>query len=183
MLLFLHTLTDESHYSKVEYIYNTFHDDMLRLAISMLKKASHPNYEQDAEDVVQNAFVKITKHIEKIDFSVGHKQIKAYIFSIVANEVYNLQADYTYFEDIEPYTNLLSDQEFFDTMKINERYEMVIRAIEQLDDKYRLTLLFRFRDDMSVKEVASMMGLSEKTVYTRLERGKRLLLDHIEREN
>jgi DNA-directed RNA polymerase specialized sigma24 family protein len=32
---------------------------------------------------------------------------------------------------------------------------------------------------MTVKEIADMMGISAKTVYTRLARGKKLLLDSL----
>ena len=67
-------------------------------------------------------------------------------------------------------------------MRIIERYEKVVKAIEKLDEKYSLTLLYRYNENMSVGEIATLMGVPEKTVYTRLERGKKLLLQSINGE-
>ena len=46
-----------------------------------------------------------------------------------------------------------------------------------MDEKYSIALLYHYCEDMSVKEIAELMGLPEQTVYTRLTRGKRILLD------
>lgn len=180
VLVFLYTLVDPSDHYKIEYIFNTYHNDMIRLAKSKLKKSGHPNYDLDAEDAVQNAFVRITRYIKNIDISVNHNELKAYVLTIVSNEVYTLIKDYTFFDDIDEYAEQLQDDEFISGLQINERYEKVVQAIKKMDDKYSMTLLFRFRDDMSVSEIARYMGLPEKTVYTRLERGKKLLLESLE---
>ena len=180
MLLFLYTLVDPSDHYKIEYIYNTYHNDMIKLAKSKLKRLGHPNYDLDAEDAVQNAFVKITRYIKNVDVSVNHNELKAYVLTTVANEVYNLKKEYKFCDDIDEYAEQLQDDEFISSIQINERYEKVIQVIKKMDDRYSMTLLFRFRDDMSVSEISDYMGLPEKTVYTRLERGKRLLLKLLE---
>ena len=46
------------------YIYSHFHDDMIRLAKSRLKNAGYCNYELEAEEVVQESFIKIIKYID-----------------------------------------------------------------------------------------------------------------------
>lgn len=61
MLQFLLSISDESNHSKIEYLYNRYQKEMMRVAKSRLKQLGMPNYEIDAEDVVQNAFVKIAK--------------------------------------------------------------------------------------------------------------------------
>lgn len=96
MLLFLYTLVDPSDHYKIEYIYNTYHNDMIKLAKSKLKRLGHPNYDLDAEDAVQNAFVKITRYIKNVDISVNHNELKAYVLTTVANEVYNLKKEYKF---------------------------------------------------------------------------------------
>ena len=93
MLQFLLTLTDESNHGKVEHIYNTYHEYMMRYAISKLQAAGRTNASYDAEDAVQNAFMKIVKHIDKIDFSRGDKDVKNYCLTILCNEVYNVLQD------------------------------------------------------------------------------------------
>lgn len=179
MLSFLLSITDESNHSRIIYLYNTYHDDMIKLAKYRLKKSGLPNYELDSEDVVQNAFVKISKYINSIDFEVCEKELKAYVLSIVANESKNAVNEYKYFDDIESHEEDLSDDDFFERIEIKETYDMVIEQIKHMDEKYSITLLFHYSEDMSVKEIADLMGISEKTVYTRITRGKRLLLELI----
>ena len=180
MLLFLLSISDESNSSKIEYIYNNFHNDMLRFAKTRLKNSGLPNYLIDAEDSVQNAFMKIVKYIDSIDFSVSQKELKAYVITIVANETANIIASYREISDLDENVADLDDCEFFERLHIKDRYEQVIKAIAGLDEKYSITLMYYYQNDMSVNEIAGLMGISAKTVYSRLSRGKRLLIDLME---
>ena len=93
MLQFLITLTDESNHGKIEHIYNTYHDYMMKCAVAKFKSFGRRNCTFDAEDAVQNTFMKITKHIEKIDFSRGEKDVKNYCLAILNNEICNIIDD------------------------------------------------------------------------------------------
>lgn len=182
MILFLLTIADEGEADKVEGLYNMYHEDMLRFAKSRLRNAGLFSYLNDAEDAVQNAFVKITKYIKRINFDATQREVKAYVFSIVSNEVVNIIKDYKYFEDIEDYADVIGDESFFEEIKVRENYEEVMNALKKLDEKYSITFLYYYHRNMSVLEIAELMGISEKTVYTRLERGRKLMSD-ILREN
>lgn len=177
MLTFLLSISEERNHPKIEYLFNKFHSDMIRLAKYRLKQAGIPSYSVDAEDAVQNAFVKIVKYIDSINFEASEQEIKAYVLAIVSNETKNIITDYKYFEDVDDHLDELSDTDFIDQMKINERYDQVVEKIEKLDDKYSMALLFHYRDGMSVKEIADRLGLTQKNVYARLERGKKYLLE------
>lgn len=182
VLNFLWMIADESNREKIEYIYYKYHDDMIRFARYKLKDFDIDSYELDSEDVVQNAFLKIVKYIDAIDISKPENQLKSYIFSIVANETKNFIEDATHHDDIDVYAETMIDDYFFDKLQINIRYEHVVEKIKQLDEKYSITLLFYYGEDMDVKKISELMGIAEKTVYTRLERGKRLLLEDLSRE-
>ena len=93
MLQFLLSIADEKDHAKIEYLYQQYHSDMLRIAKSRLRQKGMPNYELDAEDAVQNAFFKITKYIHRIDFTAEGKEIKAYVLKIVSNEVSRIVSD------------------------------------------------------------------------------------------
>lgn len=177
MLQFLLTLTDESNHWKVEHIYNTYHDYMMKYAVSKLRAAGRTNFMYDAEDAVQNAFVKIVRHIDKIDFSRGEKDVKNYCLTILCNEVCNVFSDNH--EDFEFDEEFCSGNEYniIEELDIRERYNEVVKAIKALDEKYSSTMYLVFCKEMTVNQVAEMMGLAPKTVYTRLARGKQLLLD------
>ena len=51
----------------------------------------------------------------------------------------------------------------------------VIAAIGSLDEKYRDALLLRYVDDLSVKEIADILGETETAVGVHLHRGKEKL--------
>lgn len=180
MLLYLISLVEADDIPKIEYIYNKYHSDMICLAKFRLKNANIASYATEAEDVVQNAFVKISKNIKLIDLDVPEKALKAYIMSIVANESSNFLADYKYVESFDESHDELSESDFFERLCIRERYDEVTRMIEAMDEKYSIALLYRYHKGMTVKQIASLMGIPEKTVYTRLERGKKLLLKSLE---
>ncbi len=175
MLSFLLTISDEEYHPRIAEIYNSYHDDMIRIAKYRLKRADIPDYAVYAEDAVQNSFSKIVKHIDKIDFNVPEKYLKSYVFSIVINEVINIISNIEYVESLDDYAENLDDREFMQRLKVKEVFDEVVRAIKKMDERYSTVLLFHYCNDMNVKEIAEMLGVSEKTVYTRLFRGKALL--------
>ena len=179
MLQFLLTLTDESNHGKIEHIYNTYYDYMMKCAVTKFKACGRSNYTYDAEDAVQNSFMKITKHIDKIDFSRGEKDVKNYCFAILNNEICNVLSDnqenYEFDEEFCPG----NEYNFIDELEIKEEYDEILAAIEALDTKYSTTLQLFFSKEMTPYEIAELMGISPKTVYTRLARGKNLLLESL----
>lgn len=182
MLQFLVFITDESDRSKIEYLYKRYHDDMLRFAKYRLHRMGWANYELDAEDAVQNAFVKITKYIHAIDFSVEEKEMKAYVLAIVSNETINITTEYAYCDDMDGCIDELEDGDFFGELRIRERYDTVVDIIGRMDEKYSIALLCRYKENLSVKEMSELLGIAEKTIYTRIERGRRMLLEILNEE-
>ena len=183
MLQFLLTLTDESNHGKIEHLYNTYHDYMMKCAVTKFKSLGRSNYVYDSEDAVQNAFMKITKYIDNIDFSRGEKDVKNYCLSILSNEISNiLSENQENFEKSEEFC-FQNQYNFIEELEMRERYDEVVKAIEALDEKYSTTLHLIFRNNMTPKQIAEMMGISVKTVHTRLDRGKKLLLDSLKGAN
>ena len=179
MLQFLLTLTDESNHGKVEHIYDTYHDYMMKYAVSKLQTAGRKNAIYDAEDAVQNAFMKIVKHIDKIDFSRGEKDVKNYCLTILCNEVCNVLRDNEENFEFDEEFCFEKEYSFIEELEIKEQYNQVVKAIESLDEKYSTTLYLFYCKEKTVNEISDMMGISTKTVYTRLSRGKQLLMDSL----
>lgn len=179
MLLYLFTLTDEPNYRKIERIYNAYHSDMMDYARIKFWDAGRKNFAFDAEDAVQNTFVKITRNIEKIDFSVEEKHLRGFVFSILTNEIYNILREKEFVAEID--ADNMNDVSFnsVETLIIVEKYDEAIAAMRKMDDKYSSTLYLAICEEMPVKNIAKMMGISEKTVYTRLARGKQILIKSV----
>lgn len=177
MLQFLLTVSDESQHSKIEHIYNRYHEDMMRFAISKFQSIGRNNYAYDAEDAVQNAFMKIVKYIDNIDLSRSEKEVKNYCFSILSNEICCILGDEEiYCEDLSN-VSIDSEFEFINNIDIKENYANLVKAIELLDDRYSSTLYLVFCKGLRVNEIAEMMGISPQTVYSRIRRGKIALAD------
>ena len=179
MLGFLLTLSDESNNEKIEHLYHTYHDYMIRYAISKFQTLGRTNFLYDAEDAVQNTFLKITKYIDNINFSNGEKDVKNYCLTILNNEICRVLSDSE--ENLENFEEFFIEKEynFIEELQIKERYDEVVKALEALDEKYSTTLYLVFCKEMTVNQIADMMGISTKTVYTRLARSKKFLLDSL----
>ena len=71
----------------IEEIYLRYHGDMLRLAKYRLKQANVPHYRTEAEDVVQNALLKLTKYARHISPDATEKEIKNYVLTVVRKKI------------------------------------------------------------------------------------------------
>lgn len=175
MLTFLQMLADDCDQAKVEEIYTKYHNIMYKVALKKL--AGKPNASYLAEDVIQNAFVKIIKSFHAIRFDEGEEKLKAYFTTIASNEAANIlkkQKDVVYMDDLteEPY----SDEDFVDRLCLHSEYERVKQAIMELDDQYRTVLLMKYAEEKSVREISEILDMKEPTVYTNLRRGREALL-------
>ena len=183
MLQFLLTICDESKHEEIEYIYYEFHTYMLKFAVSKFKREGRRNYFYDAEDAVQNAFVRITKYINGIDFTLPKSEVKNYVFSILDNEICNMLKDKE--DTLELYEECFEDVNYnlLEELETKEHLSEIIETIRRMDQKYSTTLYLVYCRGMTVNEVAELMGISVKTVYTRFERGRLLLINSVKGAN
>ena len=81
MLLLLMAF-DGTAASKLLMLYDKYHANMLRYARSLLRCFGDENYTKNSEDVLQNAFVRIAKSIDKIDMTAQENVIGGYLMKI-----------------------------------------------------------------------------------------------------
>lgn len=131
---------------------------------------------QLAEDVAQDAFVKLWETREKIDKS----SLKAYLFTIGNNlainhlkrnqlkfKFLNLQADK---RDIKTPEYLLEMQEF--DQKLQD-------TLSRVPEGAREVFLMNRIDGLKYREIAEMLGLSMKAVEKRMSRALAILREEI----
>ncbi len=182
MLQFLLSLTNcEESAKKVTYLYTAFHDEMVALARSMLKERGDDNYDLNSEDIVQEAYLRLMKYINAVDFARTYEELHSYVTSTVINVIndhFKNGQEYELCEDID----MLEDCEnrFFDQINAENRYENLMEAINRLDEIYLVTLKYRFIKGMSVEAISKLMGVPKKTVYTRLRRGRKMIIEYLE---
>ena len=175
MLLLLGVLIDnEADTQKFLQIYQTHKKKMLYTAYKIL----HNQY--DAEDAVQEAFIAIAKHLNAVENPTDYKTA-AYVTITAKNMALKiLQRNNK--------TLLLDESEYEIADSFNlekqicddEDVQSILNAIYMLDDTYRDVLCYRYLYELSVNEIASLLGRNLNTVKSQLKRGKSLLLASIE---
>ena len=178
MLTFLLTIADEQYHQQIERLFKRYHKPMLRYAKHRFYIANRNNFEFDAEDAVQSTFEKIARYAHIVPFGRPEKELEAYVYAILQNEISKiLQEPEMICEDIANYVDLGSAQDLGEKIRIRDRYDTVVALFKTIDPKYSTVLMLYYCEEMTVKEIAKMLVLSEKTVYTRLHRGKQKVID------
>lgn len=184
VILLLWMLTDEQAHDRILHIYHRHHDDMIRFARARLRKMGDANYLADSEDIVQNAFVKIIKYIDAIDLGRSEKQVKIYLMSIVVNEINTFlskKASVVGLDEIAETEDI--DDTFYEQLQLQDCRQSILDAMRSLDSKYLAALWYRYYKNYSVEQIARMIGITEKAVYTRLLRAKKMLIEQLGKEN
>lgn len=147
MIIYLQMLETPEEKSKFEQLYLEYKGLMFYVAYEILHN------EQDAEDAVHQAFVKIAENIKKIDDPICPKT-HSYVVTIVENKAidqYRKQQKHQTVELIE------------EIQGTNAHYEGdndLTKCILKLPARYREMILLRYHHGYSVREIAGMMGIS-----------------------
>jgi len=144
--------------------------------------------EQDAEDVVQEAFVRAMRYFAT--FKGG--EARPWLLAIVRNTCWswlekNRPADVTTLEPgaLEATLDVVSasaaaeaNPEVILLQSANRK--LVNQALEELPVAFREVIVMREIEDLSYKEIASIAAIPIGTVMSRLARGRELLRRSIE---
>lgn len=166
---FLAVLESEADKEKFIEIYNQYHGLIEKTAIRILKN------QQDAEDAVQNTFVQIIRHFEKV-FEIDCKNLPFWIISIAKNESLMILRKKNRTTQLEDWESISKEAE-----SVSD-YNELVQLFSKLPETYRVALEMRVLLDYSGKEIAQKLGLSESAVNTRISRGRALLKEIVERE-
>lgn len=157
-----------------------YRDDLLRVTYRFTG-----NYE-DAQDVLQRVFVKVYDHIGRWE---PRAPFWSWLYRIAVNESLGWKKKekrrYSVVGSIEDqaYPDAPSgDPNPLDRARWSEVGERILDAIEQLPEQQRATFVLRFREGLSVKETASILGSAEGTVkangYHAIRRLRKILREN-----
>ena len=166
---FLAALESDADRQIFASIYNQHHSEMENAAIKILKS------QNDAEDAVQNAFMQVIRHFEKI-YQIPCNELSFWLISIVKNEAYMIlrkQKRTVPLEDWDDYSN-----QSVDVLD----YVGLVDLFSKLPDTYRQVLEMKSLLGYSNKEIASHLGITESAVGTRISRGRKLLREILDQE-
>lgn len=143
--------------------------------LGYIKKISQSNHDE-AEDILQEAFIKIWKNLHGYDHRLT---LESWIFRIVHNETISFWRKKTsYSKD-----NVVSiDDDRIKTLLTTEDInhddeDSISRLIEDilplLKLEYREVLVLKFLEDKSYEEISDILKIPEGTVATRINRAKK----------
>jgi RNA polymerase sigma-70 factor (ECF subfamily) len=129
--------------------------------------------EQDAQDVVQEAFLRAFKSFGGFHGSNG----RAWLLTIVRNTSYTLLKKNRVADLTTPFDEEIhaSDHESVSAATILERSEDAERIREAMDElpaEFREILTLRHQEDLSYKEIADIAQIPPGTVMSRLARAR-----------
>ena len=124
-----------------------------------------------AEDLVQEAFIRLARSAHKID---DHRKAAAYLRSIVLN----LARDHNRRGLVSLRHRLpLDDRQASveDTVVLTEEHQQVVDVLRTLAPRQRDCLILRYYDELGIDEIADTLGISRNSVKTHLSRALRKL--------
>jgi len=137
------------------------------------------NNRDDAEDVLQEAFVSAFKNISSYK---GTASFGAWLKRIVINKALNFikksRVEVVPIEDHEHYEN---DAEA-DFGEMNIEVEQIKRALKQLQDGYRLVFSLYLLEGYDHLEIGQILGISESTSKSQFNRSKKKIREIIRKE-
>jgi len=160
----------------------TYHELIYRLAIKML------NNPQDAEDVLQETFIKAYRHLKGFD---GRSSLSTWLYRIATNEALMLlrrkkPVQVSVDETIETEEGEVEPLQIVDWCCIPEEELMsaearmhLDRAIDNLPASLRVVFILRDIQRLSTRETGEVLNLSETAVKTRLSRARLRLREEL----
>lgn len=170
--VFLAALESDDERELFTAIYEQNHSRMEHIAIQIL------NNQSDAEDAVQNAFIQVIRHFDKVH-SIPCNNLVFWLISIVKNEAYMIlrkQKRTVPIEDLEDWTAFSKRAE-----DVTD-YVALVELFAELPDTYRQVLEMKIVLGYTDAEISEHLGITKTAVSTRVSRGRQLLREILDRE-
>lgn len=161
---------------------DAYSSKIYRLAIKML------NQQQDAEDVLQETFLKAYRGIKSFD---GRSKISTWLFRIATNEALMIirkkhPDTVSIDEPVETEEGELEPIQIIDwcclpeeELLSEETRQKLDTAVQKLPERLKVVFILRDINDLSTHETAEVLGLSDTAVKTRLSRARLRLREEL----
>ncbi len=162
---------------KLRQLYDKYKNRMYITACKVL------NDPQRAEDAVHDAFIAVSKHLDKIG-DIDSVSTASYMIKASKSRALNiLRMGLPEKETALDEAMAEKDESLLDEICSREGYKKIVSAILELENRYRDVLTFYYLNDLSVSEIASLTGTKENTVKQQLFRGRQKLIAILEKED
>jgi len=147
---------------------------------------------QDAEDVVQETFLRAFRHLDS--FAPSKATFKTWLLTIARNQSINVFSSVKrralrFLSEVDtddrgtesfnsPFSGVDKDAEGLLEMK--QEYFRVQHALQKLPERQRTAMLLKAQQDMSYDQIAQVMNTSVSSVESLIFRGRKRLLEILE---
>jgi RNA polymerase sigma-70 factor (ECF subfamily) len=175
-------LIDESIIEKAKYgdkqafrsIFHFYEQKVFSTAYFIMKDRQH------AEDVVQEAFLKVYLKVHKLE---NNKVFEIWLYKITVNACSSFFRKLNKFNTTSIDENIMVEEfpiggkfSLPDNILIRKEFqEKVMEVVYALPVKHRTVITLYYYNNMSIKEISNIVGCSEGTVKSRLFYGKKEL--------
>lgn len=156
---------EEEAYRELVDIYG---NKLLRTCFLMIKD------EKEAEDIVQETFIKIFKYIKGFK---GNSSLYSWIYKIAKNIVrdrYRNKAMTITYEDYN-----ISKEDIEEIVINKENKEVLKEGLNKINLIYKEVLVLFYFDDFSIKEISEILDEKEGTIKSKLSRGRNILRENL----
>ncbi|WP_062110624.1 RNA polymerase sigma factor SigW [Bacillus niameyensis] len=137
----------------------------------------------EAEDIAQEAFVRAYVNIHSFN---QNKKFSTWLYRIATNLCidrirkkkpdYFLDAEVAGTDGLNMYSQIAAEGNAPDSeVETMELQEIVQREISRLPDKYRIVVILRYIDELSLNEISEVLEMPLGTVKTRIHRAREAL--------
>src|SRR5215469_10318370 len=161
----------------MEALVNQYAAALYRVAYSVLRNAA------DAEDAVQEAFLRVLRHRDTLD---EVRDQRVWLVRIVWNIVLDRKRraktrpetdDVSELVRVLPATGLSAEER----AAAAQHHARVLTMVDTLPAKEREVLVLSAFEELSSVEIAGVLGITESSVRSRLFRARNLMADLLER--
>ena len=152
----------------VEGAIDRYADMVYRLALSQMKNQA------DAEDLFQEVFVRLVKHMDKMK---SWEHVKAWLLKVTVNCA-SKHFDGAWHRRVI----FLEETEYLaetGESSLMEKEHPVRDAVEELPEKYRLVIHLFYYEELSITEIARITNQKESTVKSQLFRAREMLRESL----
>ena len=166
---------DQEAFAELVYLYQ---DPVYNFCYRMLGESV------EAEDATQETFLRIHRNLRRYDTA---RSFKTWLLSIASNHCIDRlrkrRMQYVSLDD-EPTAAALALSSSDPTPEVaalqGERSDAIQALLQQLDEHYRLAVIYRYWYEYSYAEIAREMNTTESAIKSRLHRARRRLAELLE---
>ena len=152
----------------ISAVFESYADMVFRISLNIVRNR------EEAQDIVMECFMALLRQQSFAD----EDHVKAWLIRTAENRSINVMRSGRIKRNV-PIDEVLENTLSAPT---NDSEQELLDMVMRLPDKLKTTIYMFYYEDMTAAQIASVLGISENTVYKRLERGRSVLKINLEED-